>query len=157
MSLDPRSEKHIATCHPSAQGPFRAFVTEAQALAAKKGLEYKAICGLRSWEEQERLYAQGRTAPGKIVTKARPGSSMHNFGLAIDMGVFRAGKYLDDDEPRTADTFHQEAAKLAAKHNLRWGGHFSTIYDAPHFELDVPFTLAQMREMRVPGKWVPIA
>lgn len=67
MSLDPRSEKNIATCHPSAQGPFRAFVAEAQALAAKKGLEYKVICGLRSWEEQERLYAQGRTDRKSVV------------------------------------------------------------------------------------------
>lgn len=157
MNIDPRSEKNIATCHPSAQGHFRAFVAEAQALAAKKGLEYKAICGLRSWEEQERLYAQGRTTPGKIVTKARPGSSMHNFGLAIDMGVFKDGKYLDETDHKTADAFHNEAAKLAPKHNLRWGGTFSTIYDAPHYELEVPFTLAQLREMRSPGAWVKLA
>lgn len=157
MTLDPRSEKNIASCHPMAQPNFRAFVAEAQALAAKKGLEYQAICGLRSWEEQERLYAQGRTTPGPVVTKARPGSSMHNFGLAIDMGVFRNKKYLDEVEPKTADALHTEAGKLAAKHGLRWGGTFSTIYDAPHFELNVSFTLAQLREMRSPGQWVKLA
>lgn len=157
MSLDPRSEKSIASCHPSAQSAFRAFVAEAQALAAQRGLDYKVICGLRSWEEQERIYAQGRTAPGKIVTKARPGSSMHNFGLAIDMGVFRGKDYLDETEPKTADAFHREAGKLAEKHGLRWGGFFKTIYDAPHYELAVSHTLAQLRELRSPGQWVKLA
>lgn len=155
--IDPRSEKNIASCHPDAQSRFRAFVADAQALAAAEGLQYKVICGLRSWEEQERLYAQGRTTPGKIVTRARPGSSMHNFGLAIDMGVFRGDKYLDEVEPKTADAFHNKAALLADKHNLRWGGHFKTIYDAPHYELDVALSLAQLRELRVPGKWVALA
>ena len=35
-------------------------------------------------EEQAALFAIGRTAPGKIVTKARPGESYHNHGLAFD-------------------------------------------------------------------------
>jgi hypothetical protein len=35
--------------------------------------------------------AQGRTAPGKIVTNARPGTSAHNFGAAYDIGFFQNG------------------------------------------------------------------
>ena len=41
-------------------------------------------CGLRNMEEQTALYAIGRSAPGKIVTKARAGESFHNYGLAFD-------------------------------------------------------------------------
>jgi hypothetical protein len=37
---------------------------------------------LRTFQEQEMLYANGRTKPGKIVTKAKPGQSYHNYGLA---------------------------------------------------------------------------
>lgn len=33
---------------------------------------------LRTNERQAQLYAQGRTAPGKIVTNAKPGQSKHN-------------------------------------------------------------------------------
>ena len=40
--------------------------------------------GRRTMEEQTALFAIGRTAPGKIVTKARPGESYHNYGLAFD-------------------------------------------------------------------------
>lgn len=40
---------------------------------------------LRTIAEQDALFAQGRTKPGKIVTNARGGSSYHNYGLAIDI------------------------------------------------------------------------
>ena len=40
---------------------------------------------LRTYDEQQSLYEQGRTEPGKIVTNARGGSSFHNFGLAMDL------------------------------------------------------------------------
>ena len=38
----------------------------------------------RSFDEQNHLYAQGRTKPGKIVTYAKGGQSYHNFGLAFE-------------------------------------------------------------------------
>jgi len=41
-------------------------------------------CGFRSYEQQAALYSLGRSAPGRIVTKARPGESYHNYGLAFD-------------------------------------------------------------------------
>ena len=50
----------------------------------KQGILIRVVQGLRSWEAQEALYAQGRTAPGEIVTDAPPGHSMHEFGLAVD-------------------------------------------------------------------------
>jgi hypothetical protein len=47
--------------------------------------EIEVAQGLRTWAEQDALYAQGRTAPGPIVTHAPGGSSWHNFGLAVDL------------------------------------------------------------------------
>ena len=41
-------------------------------------------CGRRTIEEQAALFAKGRTSGGRIVTKARPGESFHNHGLAFD-------------------------------------------------------------------------
>jgi len=50
---------------------------------------FMVYSGLRTFEEQNRLYAIGRTKPGKgIVTKARGGQSMHNYGLAADLAPF---------------------------------------------------------------------
>lgn len=41
--------------------------------------------GIATWAEQDALYAQGRTTPGKIVTHAPGGYSWHNYGLAADL------------------------------------------------------------------------
>jgi hypothetical protein len=59
---------------------------------------------MRSFAEQDALYAQGRTKPGKIVTKARGGFSNHNFGVAFDIGVFKGGS-----DPEKAKTFVPES------------------------------------------------
>lgn len=45
---------------------------------------HHGISGYRSVTEQNDLFAQGRTKPGNIVTKARGGESYHNFAVAID-------------------------------------------------------------------------
>ena len=48
-------------------------------------LSIQVTQGLRTWAEQDALYAQGRTTPGKIVTHALGGFSWHNFALAVDL------------------------------------------------------------------------
>ncbi len=48
----------------------------------------KVYSGLRTFSEQNQLYAKGRTEIGRIVTKARAGESMHNYGLAVDLAPF---------------------------------------------------------------------
>lgn len=48
-------------------------------------LDIQVTQGLRTWAEQDALYAQGRTKPGAIVTHAPGGYSWHNFGLAVDL------------------------------------------------------------------------
>ena len=49
-------------------------------------------CGRRTMEEQAALFAKGRTSGGRIVTKAKPGQSYHNYGLAFDWVPLRVGK-----------------------------------------------------------------
>jgi peptidoglycan L-alanyl-D-glutamate endopeptidase CwlK len=149
--IDERSAKHLDTLLPEVRNAFADFLIEAKELVAKEGLDYKIICGTRSWEQQEALYAKGRTAPGPKVTNAKPGSSMHNFGIAIDCGVFKGKVYMDDGTPadkKIADMMHKQASTLCAKHNLRWGGNFKSLYDAPHFEYNTPHSLAELCSRR---------
>jgi peptidoglycan L-alanyl-D-glutamate endopeptidase CwlK len=47
--------------------------------------DFEVSQGLRTYAEQDALYAQGRTSPGRIVTYASAGYSWHNFGLAADL------------------------------------------------------------------------
>ena len=66
---------------------FPAFlekVLDAISACNDRGCVYIATRGYDTYGAQMALWAQGRTKPGPIVTRARGGESAHNFGLAID-------------------------------------------------------------------------
>lgn len=98
---------------------------------------------LRTFAEQDALYAQGRTKPGAIVTKARGGSSYHNFGVAIDIVLVvdtnKDGKYdtakwdtkTDFDGDKIADWM--EVVQVFKEYGWEWGGDWK-FTDAPHFQ-----------------------
>lgn len=81
----------LATLRAEFQPLARSVLAVLDMEAAKQGLSVRATQALRSWAEQAKLYAKGRTAPGARVTNAAPGTSWHNYGLAFDFGVFTAG------------------------------------------------------------------
>src|SRR6266480_820794 len=86
LQFDPRSEKNIQTLVPKAQAKARAFLQGVR----DAGINAKIIDGSRTFEEQDALFAIGRTKPGHVVTNARGGFSNHNFGspgiLEFSMG-----------------------------------------------------------------------
>lgn len=49
---------------------------------------------LRSFMQQDALYAQGRNAPGPIVTNAKAGESGHEYGCASDWARVDQGKLI---------------------------------------------------------------
>ena len=75
-----RTLRAIDTLAPAFQKRVRGWCTE----MVNSKIPPLIYCGRRTMEEQAALFAIGRTAPGKIVTKARPGESYHNHGLAFD-------------------------------------------------------------------------
>ena len=97
--VDARSAGIIATLLPQVQQPFRDLLVAINAEFAKRGKpwKWKWISGLRDKEEQNALYAKGRTAPGPRVTGARYPYSAHNSGVAADGGVFGLdGSYISE-------------------------------------------------------------
>jgi len=148
--VDARSEKVIATLLPEVQPYARSLVTKAGA----DGITIKVISGLRTYDEQNDLYAQGRTKPGRIVTNARGGFSNHNFGIAFDVGVFEGSQYLDES-PK-----YKAVGVLGMDLGLEWGGNWKTIQDEPHFQLRPKWAgdlserdmLAELRSRKELGK-----
>ena len=124
-NVDARSEAVILTLHPTARSYARALVNK----AASIGIDIKVISGLRTFAEQDKLYAQGRTTPGKKVTNAKGGQSNHNYGIAFDVGVFDGTKYLPTS-PK-----YKVVGGLGQDLGLEWGGKWTTIVDEPHFQL----------------------
>ncbi len=123
--VDARSEKVIATLQPQVRPMARALVQK----AALNGIQIRIISGLRSYAEQNALYAQGRTLAGRKVTNARGGYSNHNFGIAFDVGVFEGARYLGES-PK-----YKAVGVLGMELGLEWGGSWKTIIDEPHFQL----------------------
>lgn len=60
---------------------------------AAASLPFELFEAFRTPERQAFLYAQGRTTPGPIVTKARPWGSYHQYGLAIDLVLKLNGQW----------------------------------------------------------------
>jgi peptidoglycan L-alanyl-D-glutamate endopeptidase CwlK len=73
------SLQRLSQVHPTLASIIR------QMDATEPAIHLQVTQGLRTWAEQDALYAQGRTTPGAIVTHARGGFSWHNFGLAVDL------------------------------------------------------------------------
>lgn len=97
------------------------------------GVDCVVTSGRRTIAEQDKLYAQGRTAIGNIVTKAKGGQSPHNFGLAADLCPIK---------PNTQDTLWWNAPDdiwnmmhlYGEQAGLRAGYDFKSIKDSPHYE-----------------------
>lgn len=146
MSYSKRTLENLAGLNKKFRAKAEAFLAAAQPILAKHGVTAEVISGLRSWQQQAALYAQGRTKPGRIVTKARPGSSWHNYGLAIDLGLFAGGKYLDEAAPARAEKVYRDLGALAATMGIEWAGTWRSFPEGPHFQWTAGMTLAQLRE-----------
>lgn len=92
-----------------------------------KGLQTTIGEGYRAPSRQDAIYAQGRTAPGEIVTGVRGGGSYHNFGAAADL-VPATGINDKAAQRQIIDTASEDWR------GLKSGGTFSNIYDPLHVQ-----------------------
>lgn len=140
-----RTIENLAGLNRKFKAQAEAFLAACEPICERHGISIEVISGLRSWAQQSALYAQGRTKPGPIVTKARAGSSWHNYGLAIDLGLFAGGKYLDSADPKRADRIYRELGALAASMGIEWAGNWKSFPEGPHFQNRFGMTLAELR------------
>lgn len=124
--MDIISENRLSLVCPSLAEKIRQMAT----MLADE-FQMRVTQGLRSWSEQEALYAQGRTAPGKIVTNARPGHSYHNFGLAVDLvPMTELGPDWNVNHPQW-----NRMVSVGTSLGLAAGALWRTFPDQPHFQL----------------------
>lgn len=130
------SEQRLALVAPELARKVRA----AAEVLAPQGTYFRVAQGLRTYAEQDTLYAQGRTTAGHIVTNARGGYSNHNFGCAVDCYPFLSGSTGDLNWNARSPQFLAMVEALRAQ-GLAWGGEWVSLPDAPHFQLaNVPVT-----------------
>lgn len=130
------TSRKLTDLHPLMQPLVVDFLARAESV----GIDLLVTCTYRSDEEQARLYAIGRTKPGRRVTNAKPGQSMHNFryggkpaSLAVDVVPMRAGKPVWGTTGADLALW-QRVGRLGESAGLEWAGRWTRFREFPHFQ-----------------------
>src|SRR4051794_18978420 len=111
MTYDDRNKRAIQTLDPHVQDLFRELLRRLAAV----GEDVLVTDAFRTSAQQDALYAQGRTAPGPVVTDARGGHSTHCYGLAADLAPVGAFGNLSYDDKR-----YETVARVATEMGFQW-------------------------------------
>lgn len=154
--IDPLSELRLSKLHPDLAAKVRLIIEGLN----PGGIIIRVTQGLRTYQEQDALYAQGRqsylavnalrkiallepiaNAENHSVTNARGGESYHNYGLAVDLapGLTPDSEHWAPDwRDRSASgilTAHYQAmVTLGANLGLVSGSCWHKC-DDPHFQM----------------------
>ena len=142
VTLDKVSISRIELLHPRLRAEALELLEAAQ-LVVEPGTVVRYTHTLRSFSEQDALYAIGRTKPGTKVTNAKGGQSIHNFGLALDFVIIRKGV-----ADWTVNTEWRAIADLFKKAGWTWGGDWKSFKDYPHVEKTFGKSLAQLQALK---------
>ncbi len=110
-------------------------------LCRQAGIDLLVTSTYRDADSQNALYAQGRTTPGKIVTKARAGQSWHNYRCALDVVPLVNGK----PDWNAKSEIWQTVGRLGKQAGLEWAGDWKTFKETAHFQYTGGLTLAQLQ------------
>ena len=119
------NSRKIEDLRPDVQVMCRALI----AACAAEGIDLLVTSTYRDHESQNVLYAQGRTAPGKIVTNARGGQSFHNFRVAFDVVPVVGGKAVWND-----NKVWKRIGELGEGVGLAWAGRWVSFKEMAHFQ-----------------------
>jgi peptidoglycan LD-endopeptidase CwlK len=128
------SEQRLSGCHPHLITLFREVIKE---------IDITVLYGHRTIEQQQELYAFGRTVPGRIVTHCDGVNvkSKHNAipSLAIDVAPYPVNWNNIEGFKQLAKVVFKNWEELKAggivNGDLFWGGDWKNLRDYPHYEL----------------------
>lgn len=130
------ASRKLADLHPDVQPLAQQFLDK----CAAQGIDILVTCTYRSGEEQDELYAKGRTAAGSIVTNAKAGQSKHNFNisgqpasLAFDVVPLRNGKPVWGTKGEDL-VLWLRVGGIGESVGLEWAGRWKRFKEFPHFE-----------------------
>ena len=139
MNFDPASEARLQNVMPTLAAKIRTLGE----MLSQEGITIRVVQGLRTWAEQDALYAQGRTVPGKIVTNAKGGESWHCLGCAVDCAPMNLDGTVD------WNAGHQQWKRMeevGVSLGLVSGANWVRLVDAPHFQLTGAFPMGAPSE-----------
>lgn len=137
----PTKSRFMELYQPFAQSLFNVYFHMYQ----NYGMKMRCTEGLRTYQQQQDLYDQGRLVPGLIVTNAKPGKSLHNFGLAADSCFIGNDPYLKNSF--NGDLIWQAFGQLVLIEELTWGRDIPTLNDKGHVEKSYGLTVGELHDI----------
>lgn len=130
---------------PPARDRAKAFLEACK----KAGIDLLVTSTYRDHESQAALFAQGRTAPGKIVTNARPGESFHNWRVALDVVPIVNGKPVWETTGE-AGKLWDRVGQIGESVGLEWAKRWKSFPELAHFQYTGGLSLADLKAGKVP-------
>ena len=129
------NSRDIKDLHPKVKAMAENFLSECKAA----GLNVTIYSTYRDHESQNDIYAQGRTKPGKVVTKAKGGDSFHNWKVAFD-----AAPVVNGSIPWNDAKLFEKMGAIGESVGLEWGGRWK-FKDMPHFQFTGGLSIADFK------------
>lgn len=131
------NSRSIDALHPKVKDLAEKFIANCLA----QGWEVLIYCTYRDAEAQNELYAQGRTKPGKIVTNAKGGQSMHQYRVAFDWVPMLHGK------PQWSnDEAYLKCAEIGEALGFEWAGRWKSFKETAHLQYTDGLTLHDFQQ-----------
>lgn len=112
----------------------------------EENFQVQIVSTLRTFKEQDELYAKGRTTRGPKVTNAKAGYSYHNYGLAFDAAPVVNGK-IDWNNTQ----LYKKMGAIGKSVGLEWGGDWTKFQDMPHFQWTGGLSIKELLKGKRPG------
>lgn len=130
------NSRKIEDLHPKVADMCQRFIDACD----KVGIDVIITSTYRDNESQAAIYAQGRTAPGKKVTNAKPGQSWHNWRCAFDFVPIVNGKAQWNDLK-----LFERCGVIAESVGLEWAGRWQRMKESAHCQYTGGLTLADFQ------------
>ena len=132
------SSRSIDDLSPPVKERVKRFLEE----CGHQGIDLLVTSTYRDDESQDLLYAQGRTAAGRIITQAKGGDSFHNYRCALDVVPLVNGK---PDWDGTHDIWERVGA-IGKANGLDWAGDWKSFRELAHFQYTGGLTLSDLKQ-----------
>lgn len=141
------SSERLKALHPKFQPLIKGLIEDAE---NDLNLTIRIVQGMRTWEEQAVLYAQGRTTQGNIVTYSPAGASYHNYGIAADIVPFKT----DNSGQLDWKFDFNKLRPYAVKYGIQMGLDFPH-KDSDHFENKFGFNWRMLQHKYIMKDFIP--
>lgn len=133
------SSRKLEDLHPKVKGLCEKFIASCD----KQGIDILITSTYRDAESQNELYAQGRTVPGRIITRAKAGQSFHNWRVAFDFCPLVNGK------PNWSDlALYNKCGEIAESVGLEWAGRWKKFNELAHCQYTGGLSLIDFQQGR---------